>query len=176
VTAGARRSAYGARLRAVVVAAVGALEVKAQGPSVVMQPVAAPSTFQQEARVDLFLASTTMVQGAFGGAWRVDENVRIVALGGAGSTFASGVGEFSARIDLLARYVLDPERRQQWALYGTGGLSVRYEAAPSWRGALVALVGLEGPMWGRWTPFVEAGYGGGVQAGFGVRRALATGR
>jgi hypothetical protein len=53
---------------------------------------------------------------------------------------------------------------------------VRYEAAPDWRGVLVALVGLEGPKWGSWTPFIEAGYGGGVQIGFGLRRARLHGR
>ncbi len=124
----------------------------------------------------MFLASTTTVQGAAAVAFFLDPSFRLVALGGAGSTFSSGVGEFSARFDLLGRFVLDPDRKQQWALYGTGGLSLRYEAAPSWRGALVALVGLEGPKWGSWTPFVEAGYGGGVQIGFGLRRATARGR
>ena len=136
----------------------------------------APQTFQSEGRIDLFFARTTTVQAAAGGAWALDPNVRVVLLGGLGSTFASGAGEFSARADLLARYVLDPDRTQQWALYGAGGISARYEARPSWRGALVALVGLEGPKWGTWTPFVEAGYGGGVQLGFGLRRAKVAGR
>lgn len=136
----------------------------------------APQTFQSEGRIDAFFARTTTVQAAAGGAWALDPNVRVVLLGGLGSTFASGAGEFSARADLLARYVLDPDRTQKWALYGAGGISVRYEAQPSWQGALVALVGLEGPKWGTWTPFVEAGYGGGVQLGFGLRRAKVAGR
>jgi hypothetical protein len=38
------------------------------------------------------------------------------------------------------------------------------------------LAGLEGPKWGSWTPFIEAGYGGGVQIGFGLRRARLHGR
>jgi len=133
-------------------------------------------SIQWEGRADLFLASTTTVQGGAAAAWSVDRNFRLVVLGGAGSTFTSGVGQFSARLDLLGRFVLDPERRQRWALYGTGGLSLRYAAAPDWRGALVVLAGLEGPKWGSWTPFVEAGYGGGVQIGFGLRRARIRGR
>jgi len=139
-------------------------------------PAQEPRSFQPEARLDLFFASGTTVQAAAGGAWAVDPNVRVVVLGGLGSTFTSGVGQLSARADVLARYVLDPERRQRWALYGAGGISVRYEAQPSWRGALVALVGLEGPRWGKWTPFFEAGYGGGVEIGFGLRRSRVTGR
>jgi hypothetical protein len=135
-----------------------------------------PRAFQPEARIDLFFATGTTVQAAAGGAWALDPNVRVVLLGGLGSTYTSGAGQFSARADLLARYVLDPERTQTWALYGTGGISVRYEAQPSWRGAFVALLGLEGPRWGKWTPFLEAGYGGGVEVGFGLRRARVTGR
>jgi hypothetical protein len=60
-------------------------------------------------------------------------------------------------VDLLGRFVLDPDRLNTWALYGAGGVGLRYEATPSWRGVLVALVGVEGPRWGKWTPFVEAG-------------------
>jgi hypothetical protein len=131
---------------------------------------------QWEGRADVFLASSTTVQGGAAAAWFLDRNVRLVALGGAGSTLTSGVGQFSGRLELLGRFVLDPERTQKWALYGTGGIGVRYEAAPDWRGVLVALVGLEGPKWGSWTPFIEAGYGGGVQIGFGLRRARLHGR
>jgi hypothetical protein len=134
------------------------------------------NSIQWEGRADLFLASSTTVQGGAGAAFYLDRNVRLEVLGAAGSTFTSGAGQFSARLDLLGRYVLDPERTEKWALYGTGGLSLRYEAAPSWRGALVVLAGLEGPKWGSWTPFVEAGYGGGVQIGFGLRRARLHGR
>jgi hypothetical protein len=138
---------------------------------------AAPErAFQNEWRADLFFASNTTVQAGGGGAWTLDRNVRLVALGGVGSTFTGGAGQFSARADLLARYVLDPDRQDKWALYGEGGLGLRYEAAPSWRGVLVALVGLEGPKWGSWMPFVEAGYGGGFQIGFGLRRAKLRGR
>jgi hypothetical protein len=134
------------------------------------------SKIQGEVRIDAFFADNSTVQGGGGGAWYLDRNIRLVLLGGAGSTFTNGIGEFSARADLLGRFVLDPDRTQKWALYGAGGLGVRYEAQPSWRGVLVALVGLEGPKWGAWTPFVEAGYGGGVQIGFGLRRARIHGR
>jgi hypothetical protein len=154
---------YRSVIAAILLAAISSSAQTAPGP-------------QWEGRADVFLASTTTVQGAAAVAFFLDPNVRLVALGGAGSTFSSGAGEFSARFDLLGRFVLDPDRKQEWALYGTGGLSLRYQAAPSWRGALVALVGLEGPKWGSWTPFVEAGYGGGVQIGFGLRRATAHGR
>lgn len=152
-------------MRAVVLAAMFAVAVRES-------PAQGPQAFQPEGRIDLFFASSTTVQAGGGGAWTLDPNVRLVMLGALGSTLTHGVGQFSARADLLVRYVLDPERTQHWALYGTGGLSLRYEVQPSWRGALVALVGLEGPVWGRWTPWIEAGYGGGVQLGFGVRRAL----
>jgi len=132
--------------------------------------------FQQEGRLDLFLANSNAIQIGGGGAWTLDRNVRLVALGALGSTIDAGQGTFSGRVDLLGRFVLDPDRLNTWALYGAGGLGLRYEATPSWRGVLVALVGVEGPRWGKWTPFVEAGYGGGFQIGFGLRRARLRGR
>jgi len=168
VRAGARRPALGARHLAM---GIGLAATVARTGSAQQD-----RAFQNEWRADLFLASSTTVQAGGGGAWTLDRNVRLVALGGAGSTFTNGVGQFSARADLLARYVLDPDRQDKWALYGEGGLGLRYEAAPSWRGVLVAIVGLEGPKWGNWMPFIEAGYGGGFQLGFGLRRAKARGR
>lgn len=134
------------------------------------------SAFQPEGRLDVLLANSNTVQVGGGGAWTLDRNVRLVALGALGSTIDAGRGTFSGRVDLLGRFVLDPDRLNKWALYGAGGLGLRYEATPSWRGVLVALVGVEGPRWGKWTPFVEAGYGGGLQIGFGLRRARLRGR
>jgi hypothetical protein len=158
----------------VIARAMTALSLSA-GLAMGMEAQTEPA-FQPEGRLDLFFASATTVQGGGGGAWTLDRNVRLVLLGGVGSTFTDGVGAFSGRVDLLGRFVLDPDRVNAWALYGSGGLSLRYESAPSWHGALVALLGLEGPRWGRVTPFVEAGYGGGFQIGFGIRRARLQGR
>ena len=165
-----RRSALGARqiAGAGIIAIVLALPAGGQAVQ--------ERGFQPEARIHLFFANSNTVQIGGGGAWTADRNVRIVALGGMGSTFADRSGGFSARLDVLARFVLDPDRVNKWALYGAGGLGLRYEAAPSWRGVLVALIGLEGPKWGAVTPFIETGYGGGFQIGFGLRRARPLGR
>ncbi len=166
-----RHSALGARQCVVsgVIAIVFAVPVGAQ----------AERAFQPEARIDLFFADSNTIQVGGGGAWTADRNVRIVVLGGLGSTGSEGRGAFSARVNVLGRFVLDPDRVNKWALYGAGGLGLRYQAAPSWRGvliALIALIGLEGPRWGNVTPFIEAGYGGGFQLGFGLRRARSRGR
>jgi len=134
------------------------------------------NSFQQEGRLDVLLANSNTIQVGGGGAWTLDRNVRLVALGAIGSTIGDGHGIFSARVDLLGRFVLDPDRTTKWALYGAGGIGLRYEATPNWHAVLVALAGLEGPRWGKWTPFVEAGYGGGFQIGFGLRRARSRGR
>ena len=139
-------------------------------------PAQKESAFQQEGRIDAFFANTSTFQLGGGGAWAIDRNVRLVALVGAGTTVDAGRGTFSARADLLGRFVLDPDRTTKWALYAAGGIGLRYEATPNWHGVLVALAGLEGPRWGKWTPFVEAGYGGGFQIGFGLRRARLRGR
>ena len=162
------------RPRQVIGTAVVAIVLGGAGPMWGQAP--AGNSFQLEARIDLFFASSNTVQLGGGGAWVTGRNVRIVALGGLGSTFTDAKGEFSARLDLLGRFVIDPDRVDRWALYAAGGLGLRYEAAPSWRGVLVALIGLEGPKWGAATPFIEAGYGGGFQLGFGLRRARARGR
>ena len=72
----------------------------------------APQTFQSEGRIDAFFARTTTVQAAAGGAWALDPNVRVVLLGGLGSTFASGAGN-------LRRSVRVPSWAK--ARYGLGG-------------------------------------------------------
>lgn len=161
MTAAARRSALG--LLAVLAWGAGAQQAK--------EPA-----FQTEARVDGFFASGTALQLGGGGAWVLSRDLRLVALAGLGSTLSSGNATFSGRADLLARFVLDPDRVNKWSLYGEGGLGVQSDTAGAWRGVLVAVVGLEGPNWGTWMPFAEAGYGGGLQIGLGLRRAKLRGR
>jgi len=152
------------------------LLVVAAAPLTAALPAQQESAFQPEGRVDALFANTSTFQVGGGGAWTIDRNVRLVALVAIGSTVDAGRASFSGRADLLGRFVLDPDRTTKWALYGAGGIGLRYEATPNWHGVLVALAGLEGPRWRKWTPFVEAGYGGGFQIGFGLRRARPRGR
>lgn len=132
---------------------------------------------QPSARLDAFVARIRAVQAGVGVSVPAGSNVRLSLVGGVGGSEERGgpVG-VSARVDGLARFLLDPTYATRWTPYAGGGMSLRYDRGPEWRGVLVLLVGVEGPRSGGMVPFVEAGWGGGVRVGFGFRRAMPGGR
>lgn len=70
------------------------------------------------------------------------------------------------RGDVIARVLLDPFRQQRWGLSIGGGLSVRRQTY------LVVVIDAEGPEAGGVLPALEIGAGGGLRAGFILRRAV----
>lgn len=111
-------------------------------------------------------------QGGVGVTVPAGTNLRASLVGGVGGSTEHGRRGVSARIDGIARFLLDPTFATAWTPYAGGGMSLRYDRGPHWRGVLVLLLGIEGPPRGSVVPFVEAGWGGGVRVGFGFRRAL----
>jgi hypothetical protein len=95
-------------------------------------------------------------------------SVRAQLVAGIGELIGGGDGT-SGRVDVLARYLVDPFRRARWGFYGGGGVSARYDEGEDWHGELVVLIGAERRLRARLTPFVEIGYGGGVKLGAGLR-------
>lgn len=70
------------------------------------------------------------------------------------------------RVDLIARFLLDPFRQQRWGVAVGGGLSIRRRAF------LVVILELEGPEYEGWLPALQIGASGGVRAGIVARRAV----
>lgn len=70
----------------------------------------------------------------------------------------------SARADILARFAPPPSSRDAWSAYASGGVSGLFERGVKGRGVLVLLLGARGR-----RAFVEAGVGGGLRVGAGLR-------
>lgn len=135
------------------------------------------ATVQPSARLDAFGARIRAVQAGVGLSIPAGTNLRLSLVGAlGGSAERGGPTGVSARVDGIARFLLDPTFGTRWTPYAGGGMSLRYDRGPEWRGVLVLLVGVEGPRSGGVVPFVEAGWGGGVRVGFGFRMAMRRGR
>lgn len=139
-----------------------------------------PARMRMEARADLIRSTrggdgrvhaTNAVHGSIGGAVPLGRYVRLAVIGGAGVTDDRDELNASARGDVVARFVLDPDFGDRWAPYAGGGLTARYERPAAWRGYLNASLGLEGPRVGRLAPFLELGFSGGRRLGIGLRDA-----
>lgn len=135
-----------------------------------------PAGRQVEGRVDVIAATTSSVQG--GVALNVPAGL-YVRLGGAaagGGAWRDGDARSAGRVDLFARFLLDPFGQSRLGLYGVGGLSAMHDGFEGWRPRVLAGIGLEssvrnGRAWGG-----ELALGGGVRVALFVRGARASGR
>lgn len=127
-------------------------------------------------RLDAFAGRRAAVQAGVAVDIAPPGDVALEIVGGAGAGWGAGGGGGSARVDVLARYLLDPAAALRWSPYLAGGIGARWGAVSGWRGVLIALVGVDAPAWrgmmGGFRPFVEAGFGGGARVGIGFRRSL----
>lgn len=82
----------------------------------------------------------------------------------------------SGRIDLVARFHLDPFRESRWAPYGGGGLTTRFDTGENAHTYLMLLAGIDGPVTRGFGVSVEAALGGGGRLGIILRRARAERR
>ena len=130
--------------------------------------------FQREARVDALVSRWTAVQGGVGLSFPAGLYVRsgaIIAAGGGGKGFDS-------RLDLFARFNLDPFRQNDWGLYGGGGVSGRYVERDhrASHAYLLIFAGAEGPLRNKsiagWAPAFEIGLGGGARIGIALRQGI----
>ncbi len=127
-----------------------------------------------EARVDAIIAHRSTLQGALGADVRVSPELHLELAAGAGPAFGGGGGtSFSARGDAIFRFLIDPRHAMRWSPYAGGGIGARYDASGSqeWRAVAILVVGANGPRWKHMIPFLEAGLGGGLRIGAGVRRS-----
>ncbi len=99
--------------------------------------------------------------------------VGLTAAGGVAWRASASVG--SARVDLTARYLLDPFGELRWGVYGGAGVSARIEER-NVRTFLLVVGGVEGPASHGWRTSFEAGLGGGARLGIVLRRARKNGR
>jgi hypothetical protein len=126
---------------------------------------------QWEFRQDVTVAREPGAHLGVGLNLRADYYVRLgVSLSSGAVRRDSDVWVGAQRLDLTARYLLDPfgERPRGW--YGGAGVSVAQLPGQGASASLQLLVGLEGRPGKSLIPAVELGVGGGVRLGVVVRR------
>jgi hypothetical protein len=127
-----------------------------------------PARILPEARVELVAVRRSAAHVGAGVGFRAGRTFGVAALG---TAFVAGAdGADDARLELIGRFLLDPERRARMAFYAAGGAAALLSPDGEWRGVLVTMLGAELGRGERWGPFVEVGIGGGVRLAAGVRR------
>jgi hypothetical protein len=153
-----RRGPWGAA--ALVVAALAA-PLHAQQPTTRLVP---------EVRVDAVGASPATVQGALGVEIPAGWYVRVGVIAGAGGSVEEGERVATGRLDILARFLLDPFRQSRWGFSAGGGVSLLAREGEQVRPQLLVALDLEGPLSRSGvSPSIQVGLGGGVRAGIGLR-------
>lgn len=161
---------------AVALALLGTLATHEAGAQSLTRVSLAPSGAQWEGRLEGIFARTSALQGGIAVNVPAGRYVRIGALGAAGAAWANGEQRASARLEGVARFLLDPFRESRFGLYGVGGVSVMYDGFEHTRPNVVVGAGVEGtPRNGR-AIAAELALGGGVRVAVVLRRARRTGR
>ncbi len=127
---------------------------------------------EAEARLDAILAHRSVLQGALGADIPISPAMHLEIAAGVGPSFANSSGsDISARADAIVHFLIDPQHRMRWSPYAGGGIGARYDRGPDWRAVAIVVAGVNAPRWKHAIPFIEAGFGGGVRIGAGLRRA-----
>ena len=123
-----------------------------------------------EVRLDMLGGRPTSVQGAVGVVIPAGYYVRIGVLAGAGATVAEDPSGAAGRLDVLARFLVDPFRQSRWGVSAGAGVSLRADPGERVRPQLLAVLDVEGRRArAGFTPSVQIGLGGGVRGGLGLR-------
>lgn len=150
---------------AAVVAALALLgapaAARAQGRRIPVAP---------ELRLDALGGRPASVQGGVGVEVPAGYYARVGMIAGLGSTFErDGASRAAGRVDVLARFLLDPFRQSAWGFSAGGGVSLRADPGERVRPRLLVALDLEGRSRHGVTPALQLGLGGGVRGGVGLR-------
>ena len=146
--------------------------------SIAMLAASVPASAQQpsipvvpELRIDVLGADPTSVQAAVGVEIPAGYYVRVGLLAGAGATIEpDGASRAAGRVDLLARFLVDPFRQSRWGFSAGAGLSLRANPGETVSPDIFVAIDLEGRRSrSGFTPSVQVGLGGGVRGGIGLR-------
>jgi hypothetical protein len=154
------RRAGGALLGSIALLAAASAPASAQQASIPIVP---------ELRIDVLGAEPTSVQAAVGVEIPAGYYVRVGLLAGAGATI-DGSSRAAGRVDVLARFLIDPFRQSRWGFSAGAGVSLRADPGDKARPQLLAALDLEGRRSrGGLSPSLQVGLGGGVRGGIGLR-------
>lgn len=161
------RSAREAALRGVVAALLAV--TLAAGPSQAQRGASlAPTPLL---RTDVLLDRGTTLHAGAGLVVPAGYQARVSLEGGVGATRRDDAWRPSARLDVVARFLVDPFRQLRWAPTVGAGAGMRWERDARPRPVAIVVVGLQGPAEGRtWLRGLEVGLGGGVRIGATLAR------
>jgi hypothetical protein len=126
---------------------------------------------RSEARADVIAAHRSVIQAALGSDIAFSPELHLELAAGAGPAFGGGpAAGFSARGDAVVHFLLDPRHITHWTPYAGGGIGARYDRYADWRAVAIIVLGVNAPKWKHAIPFIEAGLGGGLRIGAGLRR------
>ena len=131
---------------------------------------------QFETRIDALGGPPAGAQLGIGANVAADTYFRIGVDIAAGASSRDGLAVASGRVDVVTRYLLDPFHESKWGPYAGGGFTAQWDRSANWRGDLLLLIGVEGPVHAGWRTSVELGLGGGARLGVVLRRARSNGR
>ncbi|MGH7664923.1 MAG: hypothetical protein ACRENI_11590 [Gemmatimonadaceae bacterium] len=164
----------GHETRLAIIAVLAGIALLPAGPAPAQTPAAAtaddPGWPQWEVRADAFLADVDAVHIGLGINLPLNSYVRLGLAGAGGAAWVDDERVGSARVDVVARLLLDPLRQQRWGFYAGGGGGVRYDGPDRVRGQLIVVVGLESPAIGGLAPSLEVGLGDGLRLGIVLRQ------
>jgi hypothetical protein len=121
-----------------------------------------------EIRADAVISKKTAIYAGAGILFPLGTYLRSGVVAAAGA--ADGAASF--RADMVNIFHVDPFRESRWGPYGGGGISYRRDAGDKHGNAyLFAAIGAEGPVKRGYSPSIELGLGGGVRAGFVLRKS-----
>lgn len=125
---------------------------------------------QLELRADAILGRATTGHLGLGGNIALGNYLRagLAAAGGA-TRVPGGDVVASGRVDLVARFLLDPFREHRWGPYAGAGVGVLWDERQRTREAVLIVLGVEGSAAGHVRPALEAGFGGGTRVGLVLR-------
>ncbi len=168
-------------MRPAVAARLLAVAIAAAAPSAAAQQPLAPSV-APELRVDVIAGAHPAAQVGLGVQIPVGYYVRVGVVGAVGTSLgerdaAEPDQRVDGRVDLLARFLLDPFRQSRYGFSVGGGMSVRAEPGEVVRPLLLVAIDLEGRRArSGWVPALQIGLGGGARVGVLLRRGSASAR
>jgi hypothetical protein len=128
--------------------------------------------WKPEVRADLLVARAAAVEAGVGMSVPAGVYIRPTIVAAAGPARRDGDSGWSSRVDVLARFLLDPFRESRVGLYAAGGISGHYDPWEQWTAALALVVGAELPARAGAAWALEMGLGGGFRVGLALRRAV----
>jgi hypothetical protein len=152
-----------------------ALAVLVALPGAASAQAAVSARVQPELRADAIFGSRPAVQAGAGLQLPVGYYVRVgadVAAGvRTGASSLSAGRSLDGRVDLLARFLLDPFRQAPYGVSAGAGLGARFEPGERVTPLLLVALDVEGLRGASgWTPALQVGLGGGARVGLVLRR------